>query len=128
VNRYILQQGKSAPAGARWKSFMSQISSIGGQQNTVSAPSEADKANRTINSQKAVASAPASVSDDATTSTYQTQLSKLSSVLSGLQLGANKIRAQAVNAANQIKAGTYNLDPLQISKSIISDLLGPQVA
>ncbi len=107
---------------------MSQISSIGGQQNTVSAPSEADKANRTINSQKAVASAPASVSDDATTSTYQSQLSKLSSVLSGLQLGASKIRTQAVNAANQIKAGTYNLDPLQISKSIISDLLGPQVA
>jgi anti-sigma28 factor (negative regulator of flagellin synthesis) len=107
---------------------MSQISSIGGQQNTVSAPTEADKANRTVNSQKASASASPGSSDDTTTSAYQSQLSRLSSVLSGLQLGANKIRAQALNAANQIKSGNYNLDPLQVSKSIVSDLLGPQTA
>jgi anti-sigma28 factor (negative regulator of flagellin synthesis) len=107
---------------------MSQISNVGGQPNTVSSATDTDIANRINNSQKAIAGASPGVSDDATTSSYQSQLSKLSSVLSGLQLGANKIRSQAVSTASQIKSGTYKLDPMQISKSIISDLLGPQIA
>jgi hypothetical protein len=105
---------------------MSKISTLGPIQDTVTQQAIANaKPVRALKTQTAVNAAPSAVADDATSSSYQTQLTRLSSILNGLQLGATQIRSQYLNAASQVKAGTYQLDPLQISRSIVSDLLGP---
>jgi hypothetical protein len=105
---------------------MSKISTLGPVQDTVTQQAIANaKTVRALKTQATAGSTPSVVADDATSTSYQTQLTKLSSILNGLQLGATQIRSQYLNAASQVKAGTYQVDPLEISRSIVSDLLGP---
>ena len=49
------------------------------------------------------------------------QLTKLSSVLNGLKLGANAMRAQVTHAMAAVRSGEYHVDPLQVSRSIVLD-------
>lgn len=53
-----------------------------------------------------------------------TQLSKLSSVLNGLENGASAIRRHVNQAMNAVRAGTYRVDSLQLSKRIVGEALG----
>ena len=53
------------------------------------------------------------------------QLSKLSSVLNGLESGASAIRRHVQQAMGAVRAGTYEVDPLQLSKRIVGEALGP---
>lgn len=53
-----------------------------------------------------------------------TQLSRLSSVLNGLEGGASAMRRHTQNAIQAIQSGTYNVDPLQLSRRIVGDALG----
>jgi hypothetical protein len=52
-----------------------------------------------------------------------TQLTKLSSVLNGLKRGATAMRAQVTQAMGAVRSGDYNVDPLQVSRSIVLDSL-----
>ena len=52
-----------------------------------------------------------------------TQLTKLSSVLNGLKRGATAMRAQVMQAMSAVRSGDYNIDPLQVSRSIVLDSL-----
>jgi len=51
------------------------------------------------------------------------QLSKLSSVLNGLEVGAQRIQRHVQEAVVAVKAGTYRVDPLQLSKRIVGEAL-----
>ena len=103
---------------------MSEISALSGLPNAVTPPTTATKTTQ-ANTAKKLAGGTFGGAEDAATSAYQGQLTRLSSILSGLQLGASKLRSQFVSAASQVRSGTYQLDPLQISRSIVTDLLGP---
>ena len=52
------------------------------------------------------------------------QLTKLSSVLNGLEQGASAMRAQVMYLMTAVKAGSYNVDPSQLSRRIIADCMG----
>jgi hypothetical protein len=52
------------------------------------------------------------------------QLSKLGSVLNGLENGASAIRRHVHQAMRAVRAGTYRVDPLQLSKRIVGEALG----
>lgn len=54
----------------------------------------------------------------------QLQLTRLSSVLNGLQQGASVMRSQLSKALTAVRSGSYEVDPLQVSRSIVSDCLG----
>jgi hypothetical protein len=51
------------------------------------------------------------------------QLTKLSSVINGLKRGASVMRTQATQAMNAVRSGSYQVDPLQVSRRIVSDSL-----
>jgi hypothetical protein len=51
------------------------------------------------------------------------QLTKLSSVLNGLKLGATQMRAHVMHAMTAVRSGEYHVDPLQVSRSIVLDSL-----
>jgi len=51
------------------------------------------------------------------------QLTKLSSVLNGLKLGATQMRAHVMHAMAAVRSGEYQVDPLQVSRSIVLDSL-----
>ncbi len=55
--------------------------------------------------------------------TQATQLSNLSSVLNGLEGGACAMRKQVQEAMNAIQAGTYWVDPMQLSRCIVGETL-----
>ncbi len=61
-----------------------------------------------------------------TSSPLQAQLTRLSSVLNGLQSNAATTRANYVQAYNKIKSGSYSVDPLEVSRSIVEDMLTKQ--
>jgi len=61
-----------------------------------------------------------------TSSPLQAQLTRLSSVLNGLQANASTSRAQYVQAYNKVKSGSYTVDPLDVSRSIVEDMLTKQ--
>jgi len=52
------------------------------------------------------------------------QLSKLSSVLNGLENGASAIRRHVYQAMSAVRDGSYNVDSLQLSKRIVGEALG----
>jgi anti-sigma28 factor (negative regulator of flagellin synthesis) len=52
------------------------------------------------------------------------QLTKLSSVLNGLEHGASAMRAQVMYLMTAVKSGSYNVDPSQLSRRIIADCMG----
>jgi hypothetical protein len=51
------------------------------------------------------------------------QLSKLSSVLNGLEGGAQVMHRQAQEAISAVRAGTYRVDPVQLSRRIVGEAL-----
>jgi hypothetical protein len=53
------------------------------------------------------------------------QLSKLSSVLNGLEGGASAMRRHVQEAMRAVRSGTYTIDSLQLSRRIISEAMGP---
>ena len=52
------------------------------------------------------------------------QLANLSSVLNGLEGNASIIRQHVRDAMNAVQSGTYRIDPVQLSRCIVSDALG----
>ncbi len=61
-----------------------------------------------------------------TSSPLQAQLTRLSAVLNGLQSNAALTRAQYVQAYNKVKSGSYTVDPREVSRSIVEDMLTRQ--
>lgn len=53
------------------------------------------------------------------------QLTRLSSVLNGLENGATAIRRHTQEATLAVKSGTYSVDPVQLSRRIVGETLGP---
>ena len=51
------------------------------------------------------------------------QLSRLSSVLNGLEGGAQMMQRNLQEAGQAVKAGTYCVDPIQLSKRIVGEAL-----
>ena len=51
------------------------------------------------------------------------QLSKLSSVLNGLDGGARLIQEQLLKTLRSVRAGTYRVDSIQLSRRIITEAL-----
>jgi hypothetical protein len=49
------------------------------------------------------------------------QLSKLSSVLNGLERGASAMRRRTRQLMRAVRADTYEVDPLKLSRRIIGD-------
>jgi hypothetical protein len=62
--------------------------------------------------------------NDPTESGDATQLSKLSSVLNGLEHGASAMRRHVQQAMGAVRGGTYQVDPMQLSKRIVGEALG----
>lgn len=52
------------------------------------------------------------------------QLTKLSSVLNGLESGAAMMRRQAQQVLSAVRSGTYRVDPMNLSKRIVRDSFG----
>jgi hypothetical protein len=68
--------------------------------------------------------APSTVaSDEAQSSPLQSQLTRLSAVLNGLQASASANRAQYVQTLNKVKSGAYQVDSADVSRSIVEDAL-----
>ena len=63
------------------------------------------------------------LSDDTTDSLDSIQLSKLSSVLNGLESGAQLMQRHVNDTLSAIQAGTYRVDPLQLSRRIVGEAL-----
>ncbi len=53
------------------------------------------------------------------------QLTRLSSVLNGLENGATAMRRHAQEAMRAVRSGTYAVDPKQLSQRIVGEALGP---
>jgi hypothetical protein len=51
------------------------------------------------------------------------QLSNLSSVLNGLEGGAQVMQRHANEAIRAVRAGTYRVDPIKLSKRIVGEAL-----
>ncbi len=51
------------------------------------------------------------------------QLTKLSGVLNSLKKGATSMRSQLVQVMTAVRSGTYEVDPLQVSKRIVGESL-----
>ena len=75
---------------------------------------------RQRNSTNALSFIPAA---DPLEATESLQLSKLSSVLNGLEGGAQLIHRHIQETMRTIRAGTYRIDPLQLSHRIIREAL-----
>lgn len=56
--------------------------------------------------------------------TEAVQLSMLSSVLNGLESGACAMRRHAQEAMHAVRAGTYSVDAVQLSRRIVGEALG----
>ena len=51
------------------------------------------------------------------------QLTKLSSVLNSLKKGASAMRSQVAQVMASVRSGTYEVDPIQVSRSIVGESL-----
>ena len=51
------------------------------------------------------------------------QLTKLSSVLNGLESGAVRIRQHIEDAMRAVRSGTYRVDAVQLSRRIVGEAL-----
>ena len=105
---------------------MAQISSFGALPDpSLHLPSGTSRTSSATGTPKnaATQSSLSAASDQAETSPLQFQLTRLSSVLSSLQQNATTSRAQYVQALNKVKSGTYKVDSLDVSRSIVNDLL-----
>lgn len=71
-------------------------------------------------------SAPASgalPSEEALHTRDSAQLSKLSSVLNGLEGGAQLMQRHIEDAIRAVRAGTYRVDPIKLSQRIVREAL-----
>jgi anti-sigma28 factor (negative regulator of flagellin synthesis) len=53
------------------------------------------------------------------------QLSKLSSVLNGLESGASAIRRHVLEAMRAVRTGTYEVDAVALGRRIVGEALRP---
>jgi hypothetical protein len=53
------------------------------------------------------------------------QLSKLGSVLNGLENGAARMRSHVQHAIAAVRSGTYRVDALQLSRLIVGEAMDP---
>ena len=53
------------------------------------------------------------------------QLTRLSSVINGLENGATAMRRHAQEAMHAVRSGTYAVDSKQLSQRIVGEALGP---
>ena len=100
---------------------MAQISSIGSLPDPISNvhPATVKSAPST-----AVPKAAPTLSDETKASPLQAQLTHFSAVLSSLQNTTNSSnRSQYVHAYNQVRSGSYSVNSLDVSKSIVNDSL-----
>ena len=51
------------------------------------------------------------------------QLTKLSGVLNSLKKGASAMRSQVAQVMTSVRGGTYQVDPMQVSRSIVGESL-----
>jgi anti-sigma28 factor (negative regulator of flagellin synthesis) len=51
------------------------------------------------------------------------QLTKLSGVLNSLKKGASAMRSQVAQVMTAVRGGTYEVDPMQVSRSIVGESL-----
>jgi anti-sigma28 factor (negative regulator of flagellin synthesis) len=51
------------------------------------------------------------------------QLTKLSGVLNSLKKGASAMRSQVAQVMASVRGGTYEVDPMQVSRSIVGESL-----
>ncbi len=65
-----------------------------------------------------------SASESTVQSTDGLQLSRLSSVLNGLENGACAMRRHVLQAMRAVQSGTYKVDPVQLSCRIVSETMG----
>jgi hypothetical protein len=106
---------------------MAQVSSISPLPDPNSHLQSVKSGSANSPSKNTPATVPAGVqSDEAQPSALQAQLTRLSGVLNGLQQTAASTRAQYVQAYNQVKSGTYTVNPLDVSRSIVNELLSAQ--
>src|SRR5437868_15209415 len=95
-----------------------------GQINTTNLPDyapEAQPANaRTKTGEILNNAAPAS---ETLASQDEFQLTRLSNVLNGLKRSAAMMRSQAAHVMSAVRSGTYQVDPLAVSRSIVGDCL-----
>ncbi|MBV8819015.1 MAG: hypothetical protein JO022_11710 [Acidobacteriaceae bacterium] len=56
--------------------------------------------------------------------TEAAQLSKLSSVLNGLEGGAVLMRRHILDAMRAVRSGTYQVDAVKLSRRIVGEALG----
>jgi hypothetical protein len=61
---------------------------------------------------------------EAPESTDAAQLSRLSSVLNGLENGAARMRVHVEQAIEAVRGGTYRVDALQLSRLIVGEAMG----
>lgn len=61
--------------------------------------------------------------DDGLPAHNSTQLSKLSSVLNGLEGGAQVMQRHIQEAIHAVAAGTYRVDPITLSRRIVGEAL-----
>ena len=54
------------------------------------------------------------------------QLTKLSTVLNGLKKGASAVRTQVSQVMGAVRAGSYQVDAMAVSRSIVGDSLAQQ--
>ena len=66
-----------------------------------------------------------STNDAATHNAETFQLTRLSSVLNGLENGASAMRRHAQEAMHAVRSGTYAVDSKQLSQRIVGEALGP---
>jgi hypothetical protein len=103
---------------------MPQISSIGALPDPgprINSTSSKTGLTNAVQKNPGVSSPPAT--DEAHASPLQAQLTRLSSVLNSLQTNATANSAQLDAVSSQVKSGTYSVDSLDVSRSMVSDLL-----
>ena len=57
------------------------------------------------------------------TASFRPQLFQLGAVLNGLETGAGKIHRRIGQVMAAVKSGTYEIDPVQLSRRIVGDTL-----
>lgn len=65
----------------------------------------------------------ASLLQESSTPQDALQFTKLSSALSSLKKSSSVMRSQATQVMSSVRSGTYQIDPMQVSRSIVGESL-----
>jgi anti-sigma28 factor (negative regulator of flagellin synthesis) len=93
-----------------------------GQINTTNLPEYISDTRQAGTNSKKSGTAPA-VALPASAPQDDMQLTKLSGVLNSLKKGASSMRSQLVQVMSAVQSGTYEVDPIQVSRSIVGESL-----